>query len=501
VTRRARAMRTERRRASFLLAAVLLAGAGCDPPAGEREDPPVLSDRHGVEEPAAAPLQRPRLVVLYVLDALRADHVGHLGGSAGISPTLDRLAAEGASFRRHWSTGPNTLAAIRNLFTGEVWAHSRSWRAAGATRATLAEAFRAAGYRTGLFSANGYVSARFGLARGFEHVSREALFEEPAPGEPFVNRSAERVHAATLAWLDALAGDEPAFLYLQTIHPHNPYAPPEDLERRFTAGIPSKIRGDTRTLISIQRGRLKPSPADRERLQGLYAASVAQNDRELASLLEALASRFPPAETLVMVTSDHGEELFDHGGVLHGYTLYEELLHVPLIVRWPGTVRPGSIGLPTDALDLHATLLEVAGAPARTPPGPGRSLLPLLAAGGSPLAARPLFAAAPGVSGGIAAIRDGDWKLIRVGGSRRGWVMGTGAGRSRDPEYLFDLTADPGERHNLAGHGGAREERLRARLRAWLEERGRVGAGEPERPEEPLDEETERRLRALGYVD
>lgn len=462
------------------------------PPRGSAPEPPV-------EGPSP-----PRLVVLYVMDALRADHLGHLGGPAGISPVVDRLAREGVTFRRHWSTGPNTLAAISDLFTGEVWTAQRAWRAAGPSRTTLAEVFRDAGYRTGLVSGNVYLTGEFGLARGFEHVAEEALFEMSPARSPEVNRSAEGVHAAALAWLDSLPGDEPVFLHLQTIHPHNPYAPPPDLERRFTAGIPSGIGGDTRTLIAIQRGRLDTTAADRERLRALYAASVAYNDRELGRFLEALGERFPPEETLIVVTSDHGEELFDHGGVLHGYTLYEELLHVPLVVRWPGTVRPrgrsGGWDRPTDALDLHATLLDAAGALGRVPSG-GRSLLPLLTGRVEELPERLLFAAAPGVGGGIHAVRDGPWKLIRVRGTPERWVMGTGRGRSWEREYLFDLASDPGEERNLAGTGGVREAWLRARLRCWLAERRAAASSEEPAPQAPLDAETERRLRALGYVD
>ena len=479
-----------------------LPAAGPDEPA----DPAAAAPRAPSPEPSAAPgLRPPRLVVVYVLDALRADHLGHLGGPPGISPTIDRLAAGGATFRRHGSTAPNTLPAVRNLFTGGVWASAAAWRETGAARPTLAEVFRQAGWRTGLFSGNGYLSTHFGLSRGFEHVSREALFDGPAADG--VNRNAEAVHAAALGWLDGLAGAAgptgkgPVFLYLQTIHPHNPYAPPPDLERRWTAAMPSEIRGDTATLKAIQRGSLIPTAADRRRLRGLYAASVAYNDRELGRFLEALAARVPPEDTLLVVTSDHGEELFDHGGVLHGYTLYEELLHVPLVVRWPGTVRPRSEDRPTDALDLHATLLDLAGALGRAPTG-GRSLVPLLTGQADHLPERLLFAAAPGVAGGIHAIRHGDWKLFRVTGTERSWAVGRGRAHSWQREYLFDLAADPAESRNLAGLGGPREAWLRARLAAWLAEvRAAPAEGAGPTPEEPLDEETERRLRALGYLD
>ncbi len=450
----------------------------------------------------------PRLVVLYVMDALRADRVGALGGPEGVSPTYDRLAREGFLFRAHRSVAPNTLPSTRDLFTGRVFLTRRSWERAGKDRPTLAEAFRHAGYRTGLFSGNAYVSARFGLARGFEHVSQAALLDpldEPAGGAPPVNRNAEQVHAAALSWLAGLPPGERAFLYLHTIHPHNPYAPPPAFERRFTAGIPSAIDGRTRTLLAIEKGRRATSAADRERLAGLYAASLAYEDAELARFVAALRRRYPEREIFLILTADHGDELFDHGGALHGFTLYEELLHVPLVLWSPGRVAPGASDELTDALDLHATLLDLLGASRPGDPGPGRSLLPLATGRASHLAARPSFAGAANVPGGFAAIRDGRWKLIRVAGERHGWAMGRGPGRSWSRDYLFDLATDPGERRNLAGTGGIEEQWLRARLRAWVQERKAagtaIGSGERAPAAPDLDEATRRRLEALGYVD
>jgi arylsulfatase A-like enzyme len=440
-------------------------------------------------------------VVLYVMDALRADTVGHLGSPPGISPTIDRMAREGFTFRDHRSTAPNTLLSIRHLFTGRVLVNAQAWRRIGSGLPTLAETFEAAGYRTGLFSANGYVSAHYGLARGFGHVSREALLDLESPDPAPVNRSAERVHSAALEWLATLPEGAPVFLYLHTIHLHNPYAPPPDLEARFTAGVASTIRGDTLTLRDLLRGRRTASPADRERLRGLYRASLAYNDRELAGFLEDLWRRFPRHESLVVLTADHGEELFDHGGVLHGYTLHEELLRVPLVVWGPGYVKGGETREVTDALDLHATLVDVSGAAAGE--GDGRSLLDLVTGRGGPPPPRLHFAASEGIPGGSFAVRSGRFKYVWARGTERTWAMGLGPARSWDREYLFDLAKDPGERTNLAGSWSVREDWLRTRLRAWTRtrlERSR-SAAEPEAAEPPLEESDRRRLRALGYVE
>lgn len=445
-------------------------------------------------EPAPPPEHRtapPRLIVLYVMDALRADRVGNLGARSGASPTLDRLAREGMAFAAHRSVAPNTLPSTKTLFTGRPFVTRGGWKLVPEDGPTLAERLRDAGYRTGLFSGNVHVSAAFGTDRGFEHAAPEVLMDEAGAAESPVNDSAARVDAAALAWLASLPPGAKAFLYLHTIHPHNPYTPPEPYRARFAPRRGSTIDGRTETLIGIRQRRIAVGEADRQRLAGLYTASFAYNDAELGSFLAALGRWAPPAETLVAVTWDHGEELFDHGGVLHGYTLYEEMLRIPLVLWSPGRIAPAVVDTPTDTLDLHATLLDLAGV-GRDDGAPGRSLVRQLAAREVSLAA------ASSVKGGIYAARSARFKLVWAPRVGQGWGMGEGRGRSRDPEYVFDLLADPGETDNLAGTGAFEVAWLRSRLLAWVERGKRAGEdGEPA----PVDEETRRRLRALGYLN
>jgi len=460
------------------------------------------------EPPAELDLVPPRAVVVYVMDALRADHVGHLGGPEGISPTWDRLAREGFTFTRHRCVAPSTLPSTRALFSGHIFRFREEYGLID-EMPLLAERFRHAGYRTGLFSGNGYVSPAYGLDRGFDHVAEEVLYGPDSPSERGgVNVNAARVQEAALAWLDTLAPDDRAFLYLHTIHPHNPYAPPPSLARRFTAGIESSIDGRTETLFAVRDGEREVDEADKERLAGLYAAAFAYNDRELAKLVAALERRFETGEVLVILTSDHGEELFEHDGVLHGYTLYEEMLRIPLTLWWPGRIPPGSYDGATDTLDLHASLLDLLGDLAseldrRSPAG--RSLWPRIVGEVQRLRPRLHFAAAPGVREGIFSVVDGGdgsagVKLVAAARTRIGWGMGKGRGRSRDPEYFFDLGADPGERVNRTGAGGLDEQELRSRLRAWIRagEAAREAAGPVQ--ERELDPETRERLRSLGYL-
>jgi arylsulfatase A-like enzyme len=449
---------------------------------------------------AAARPEPPRLVVVYVMDALRSDTVGHLGGREGVSPVYDRLAREGVTFESHRSVAPNTLPSTKALFTGRPFVSRGGWKLSPEDGATLAERFRAAGWRTGLFSGNVYVSPAYGTDRGFEHVAEEVQIDVGAPpGGAGYNDNAERAHRAALAWLAALPPGERAFLYLHTIHPHNPYDPPEPFRSRYTEGARSSIDGSTETLLALKKGSLEAGPEDRERLRGLYDGSFAYNDRELGRFLEAALAGRAPGEALVALTSDHGEEHFEHGGVLHGYTLYEEMLRIPLVLWSPGRLVPAAVQRPTDTLDLHATLLDLAGLDrGEEPPGPSGRPLPRAALADDPGYVH--LAAASSVQGGILSARTDRWKLVWAPRAGLGWGMGEGIGRSRDPEYLFDLKADPGETVNRAGHGDLEAAWLRSRLLAWR--KSDPQEAEPPKGREPgVDDETAKRLRALGYAN
>jgi arylsulfatase A-like enzyme len=452
---------------------------------GKGAEPPEV-----VAQALPSPPRPPRLVILYVMDALRADAVGYLTGRSGISPTYDRLAREGVTFRHHRSVAPNTIPSTKALFTGRAFVTGGDSKLAPDEGTTLAERFRDAGYRTGLFSGNVYVSSSFGTDRGFEHVAEDVLMDADGAGRDSLNDNAAQVHAAALSWLETLPRGEQAFFYFHTIHPHNPYAPPYPYQARFTRGIRSSIDGSTETLNAVRKGMIATGAADRERLRGLYTGSFAFNDAELGRFLGRVADWAPPGEVLVVLTSDHGEELFDHGGVLHGYTLYEELLDIPLVLWSPGRLVPGIVEKPTDTLDLHATLVDLCGL--GEPEGDGRPLLrqPLRDDGYVHLAA------ASSVIGGIYSAQAGRWKLVWAPRYGYHWGMGDGRGRSRDPEYLFDLESDPGERVNLAGERSLEVAWLRSRLLAWIQ---RNRSTEPPRAQEPVDAETEHRLRALGY--
>ncbi|MES1243355.1 MAG: sulfatase [Acidobacteriota bacterium] len=455
---------------------------------GEEQEPAPAAPRE-----AASP--KPRLVIVYVMDALRADTVGALGGPPGVSPTYDRLAREGMLFRNHRSVAPNTIPSTKAFFTGRPFVDRGGWKLLPEDGPTLAEMFRAAGYHTGLFSGNVYVSPAYGTDRGFEHVAEEVLIDGySAEAKPPFNDNAARAQAAALRWLASLPKNERAFLYIHTIHPHNPYDPPEPFRSRYTAGIPSTIDGSTETLWDVKQKRRAATAADRKRLRGLYNGSFAYNDAMLAGFVEQLAAWAPKEETLLALTADHGEEHFEHGGILHGFTLFEEQLRIPLLLWAPGSIRPARVDQRTDTLDLHATLVDLCGLQEKNETS-GRELLRVARGETGDYIHR---AAASSVRGGIYSALHGRWKMVWAPRTGVSWGQGDSLGRSREPEYLFDLEKDPGERVNLAGDGDLEAAWLRERLLAWVKKnRGASARSE----EQPVDQKTLERLKALGYAN
>jgi len=444
----------------------------------------------------AGPPEAPKIVIVYVLDALRADVVGHLGSDLGATPCMDQLAAEGAVFANHFSVAPNTGPATKSLFTGYGFLEGR--RLADPGPPTLAEDFADAGYATASISANFHVSPGLGLTRGFGHFSLLPLDRERDTGlEDSINDSAERVHQSALKWLDGRAADDRVFLYLHTLNPHNPYTPPEPFPSRTLRTEGSSIDGSTTTLAAIRDRNLEVSAADEQRIREWYTAGVAYNDAVLCGLIDELRRRFDN-RFLFVLTSDHGEELFDHDGVLHGHTLYDELLHVPLVVWWPEHIRPMRIARATGTLELTAALRALIKSPQPVVSEGGEALWGLIDGGGSHSSSPELhFATAPGLRR-AAMVRSERWKLILAPRPRFGWGMGRGRGRTHDAEYVFNLIDDPGERRNLAGAADLEVDWLRSQLQAWTDA---WQARQPAIDDALPDAETRRQLEALGYTD
>jgi arylsulfatase A-like enzyme len=404
-------------------------------------------------------------VILITLDTLRADHVGVYGYERATTPNLDQFARHAVVFERAISQASSTRASHQSLF------QSRPASAADGNGVALAEVLAKNGFRTAAYTGGGNISGKLGFARGFE------IYEEDNGG------LAGSIPKAA-SWVRKHR-HERFFLFLHTYDIHLPYDPPEPHASMFTASYDGPIRGDNtrETLRGVRQldGRgdvaVELDGDDRERIVALYDGGLHYTDAQLVHFFNLTKELDLDRDTLVIFFSDHGEEFWDHGSVIHSHTLYRELLHVPLLLRAPG-IAPSRIAAVVPLMDLGPTILELLGVPLPSQ-FEGRSLLGLIS--GTETADRPVISEQRNLKSWL----EYPFKLVR--------------GASSDALQLFDLAIDPLEQDNVAVARSDVALRLGAQLDARI-------AGYPLRnvPElEPgiSDPELLERLRALGYIE
>ncbi len=386
---------------------------------------------------AAGP-RRPNLVV-YLMDTVRADHCSPWSYARDTTPFMKRLADEGIVFEQAFSQAPWTRPSVATLFTSYLPSFHGASKMTGLAPQliTLAERLRNAGYATAGFLANAHVhGGSLNFEQGFSRF--EAIENAKQRGDS----RADAVQESALSWVDANS-DRPFFLYVHTIDPHAPYNPPA-----ATAGVWSgaydgsiePLRTNARELSDRAKGGSFDA-ADLQYLLDLYDEEILFNDREFGALCEHLREKGLWDDTIVVVVSDHGEEFFDHGGFGHGTVLWNELLHVPLIVkpdRKPGdqgdTERGVHVKDRVRVMDLPQTLLARMGVDA--PPAEFMGVDLAAAFKGGELDELPVIAEEfPDKK----CLLTGNWKWIWYGPKCRKQRM-----------WLFDLATDPGELHDLS---------------------------------------------------
>ncbi len=418
-------------------------------------------------------LSSPSLLLL-VVDCLRADHVGVYGYGRPTSPNLDALAAQGVTFRDAYAqafwTRPSVPSLLTGLYPSEhgllAWEKDAKGKIVGpalsAEVETLAERLQADGYRTALFADQVQLSRRFRLGQGFE------VYESSIGNAANIQRRFQR-------WLDGL-GPGRFFAYLHYLEVHWPYCPPRGPRGRFDPRQ-SKLDfcADWRRLRDrIDAGEVRLDADDRASMVARYDEEILGLDWWLGELFRELERRGRWDDTLVAVTADHGEEFLEHGKIGHENDLWNELLHVPLIVK-PPSAWPGPRGVVLDPLvetrQIAATFLEAAGSPQEG------SLVPQLAGRGG---TEREFVVAE--SREAVAVRTADWKLL--------------VRRADGQVALYDLRSDPGEQRDVAAERPLEVARLRSFLTAWRRD---LHPYPPER--QAIDTATQQGLVTLGYLD
>jgi arylsulfatase A-like enzyme len=431
---------------------------------------------------------------MILVDTLRADYLGMYGFEGNVSPHLDRLAKSAVVFRNCFSQAPWTKPSIASLFTSlqvpvhQVESHdgkfgSRVARGMTDTLAaeavTLAEVLKNGGYATAAFVVNPWISVRHGFGQGFDVFDTESK-GNGVKGDP--------VLAAAAKWIEAQPPTQPYFAYIHLMDVHGPYNAPQadyeavqdspglgqsrELTRSEFVGIPGYLR---RARWVDARGR------DLRIWRGRYAAQVHAMDRRVGGFVKQLRALGALDRAVFVITSDHGEQLFEHGQWDHGYSLYDEELHVPLIIRLPGAQAGGhSVEQGVSLVDVMPTLIGLAGLPA-VDGLQGKDLGPLLQ--GDDGESLPSYASAVKNKPTLQSARTDSHKLIRD----------TQTGERQ----LYDLEEDPGERQVVDDAAAlARMEAVLAEQAERNRARGKLAPGRGR-----LSEVVRERLRALGYEE
>jgi arylsulfatase A-like enzyme len=451
---------------------------------------------------------RPNIVFI-LIDTLRADHLKIHGYSRETAPRLTELAQQGTAFTRMYAQSSSTRPSVATLFsslypsTHQVH-YERDFMPESLT--LMAEVLRAGGYRTFAASANANVSPTFGYAQGFDEFRvwktespfRLTLLGRTAEDAVGAHRLgtllrertdivpvASAITDMTLDWV-ARHASERMFLYVQYIDPHDPYRPPTPFDQTFDyTKQPQRRAGGVDPLSLLAPNR---NAEDVGRTLDQYDGEILYTDGEMGRLLDRLKALGVLENAIVIVTSDHGEEFYEHGKNSHGRSTYEEVLNVPFVVRWPGKVPAGRTYEATAGLiDVMPTLLELVGLEA--PAGiQGVSLAAGLTGSAAPTPRR-IFAQVSQDTFAMEMVRDGNEKLVRH-------TRGPLAGRHE----LYDLERDPLERADQAARTTARVAALGQYLDALHAVSVHAAARVPAARLKKLDPSTEKALRSLGYI-
>jgi arylsulfatase A-like enzyme len=470
-------LRLARPIAVFVLAWVLLVSARCTLPIGQPS------------------------IIFILVDTLRPDYLGCYGFQGPVSPHVDALAHESYAFCRAYASAPWTKPSVASIFTslsplahgvtnheGAMWGGNAPDLRKGVLRPdayTLAERLKARGYATAAFVANPWLTWQYGFDQGFDVYN--SVVDPPA----------DRVGTEAQRWLESFGDKEPFFLYVHLLDVHSPYNA-ADSTYELVRSSPS-VRSDetlsdeewTRIPPSIMRaawardasGAPRPETRRVDTWRGRYAAEVRDLDDRLGPFLGYLESKGYLDRAYLVFTSDHGEALHDHEQWDHGYSLFEDQIHVPLLIRPPGGLPatkeiPNVVGL----VDLLPTLLAWSGeAPEDVE---GRDLGPLLS-GAGPGGSEVVFSGGVRVNPLLYAVTTGPYKLLVDQANQR--------------HALFDVVQDPAEDRNLA----ERSDEVVSELWAYLDEFLKTARARPlfEAVTPEVSPDHEELLRSLGYMN
>lgn len=437
-------------------------------------------------------------IILIVLDTLRADALGCYGYERKLSPNIDKLAADSHSviFKNAFSSSPWTTPSHANLFTSKYLFLDMEYekKYLPQSETTLAEVLHNNGYCTVAFTGGAWVSYKLGFDKGFELYSDTA-----GKGE------IRRVYQDSINWLENNSNKR-FFLFFHTYEVHTPYNRVQ-IARNFDPGrIPEKYQSNFRYVNQELRNMITTAnKVEKDYIKALYDGGVQMADKYLGLLFEKLKELNLFENTVIIITSDHGEEFWDHFdfGATHGYSLYNELLHVPMIIYMPHlTMKKKSISENASLIDIFPTILDIVGIKDFDKQTiMSESLLPLIE-GEKRTKDNMIFAELKDKSSKIrlqSIITDKYKYIYSLDGEAERIFEGFKV-NIRNKEELFHLGYDPQERYNILTMESELAKAASAQLKDFIERNKTLLSKTIQKEELKIDEELRKKLEALGYI-
>ncbi|MGD8860723.1 MAG: sulfatase [Myxococcales bacterium] len=313
------------------------------------------------DEPAPKPARPAKNAIVVMIDTLRADHVSAYADTRVKAPALDAFAKGGVVFERYSAVEDWTKPSCATMLTGLYpCTHKTESDAAKLPESVrmVTEELQDRNVATGGFCANGYVSGKFGFEKGWDTYTN--YIRETKPTE------AEYVFKDAYDWIEKKQeAGERFYAYVQTIDPHVPYDPPDEFLKMYDpepydGGV--KPRSTAQLLEDIKKGKFEPTARDKARIRALYDGEISYHDKWFGDFMDKLDAAGVLEDTLVIVVSDHGEEFWEHGNVGHGHQIHQELIHVPFIMSWKGSLPAGKrVAANSDHCSLVPTLFDAMG--------------------------------------------------------------------------------------------------------------------------------------------
>jgi len=434
-------------------------------------------------------------VLLVTVDALRPDHLGCNKYLRDTSPTIDYLASQGIMFENAHSQSPHTHTSIASLMTSTYPIRHRSVvgsRPLSKDAITLAEILRDNHYRTGAFVQNYWLTEKLGFGQGFEE------YNQLGPTE----LSNAVVEDSIITWL-ASNDDRPFFLWLHYLEPHATYLPRRKYLDEFIPEYEGKDWAFTNEMLTdIRRSHKTLKPQALTYIKACYDSEIRWCDTAINRILDSLSQSGLRSRTLIVFLSDHGEEFQDHGSLGHDHTLYEELLHVPLVFHAPSVLQKNiRLSETIETVDVLPTVLEFLGIeiPEEVQ---GESLLRLIAGEDS---VEPDLAFAQRYfyrrESHLVSVLDYPWKMIvQVLDINRSDFHNWSLDPERCQVQLYNLENDPKEQRDISVQNESKVSNLFRKLQLWAEQSQNINIIK-RFDEKPLeDENLKEKLKSMGYL-